>query len=121
MYWVGAIDWSVRNFHGYHTDEGSSYNAYLMMDEEKTLIDTVKAPFADELLERIKAVTPLDSVKWVIMNHAENDHTGALPLIIPKLTNATIVANRFCKEHLCLLYPTLKAFRRREVTHFSSM
>lgn len=53
VYWVGAIDWSVRIFHGYHTDEGSSYNAYLIMDEDITLVDTVKANFANELLERI--------------------------------------------------------------------
>lgn len=108
VYWVGAIDWSVRNFHGYHTDEGSSYNCYLIMDEVVTLIDTVKANFAGELLERIRALTPLESVRYVVMNHAENDHSGALPVIINHLPNATIVTNAICKDHLERLYPSLR-------------
>ena len=56
IYWVGAIDWSMRNFHGYSTRRGSSYNAYLILDEKITLIDTVKAPFVAELVERISSV-----------------------------------------------------------------
>ena len=50
IYWVGAIDWSMRSFHGYETSRGSSYNAYLILDEKVTLIDTVKEPFKEELL-----------------------------------------------------------------------
>ncbi|CAL5970868.1 A-type_flavoprotein [Hexamita inflata] len=110
VYWVGAIDWSVRVFHGYHTDEGTSYNAYLLMDEEVTLIDTVKVQFGLELLERIKQITFLDSVKYVIMNHAENDHSGALPFLMTQLKNATIVTNKICMDHLILLYPSLKNY-----------
>ena len=59
VYWVGAVDWAVRIFHGYLTDEGSSYNASLLMDEKPTLIDGVKKPFSQEYLERVSAITPL--------------------------------------------------------------
>ncbi|CAL5970920.1 A-type_flavoprotein [Hexamita inflata] len=110
VYWVGSIDWSVRVFHGYHTDEGTSYNAYLLMDEDVTLIDTVKQQFSQELVERITQVTSLDSVKYVIMNHAENDHSGALPYLMSLLKNATIVTNKICMEHLLLLYPELNLY-----------
>ena len=57
VYWVGGIDWNERNFHGYTTDRGSTYNAYLIMDEQVTLIDTCKPAFAGELIERISAVS----------------------------------------------------------------
>ncbi|CAL5988176.1 A-type_flavoprotein [Hexamita inflata] len=110
VFWVGSIDWSVRVFHGYHTDEGTSYNAYLLMDEDVTLIDTVKQSFSQELIERITQVTSLDSVKYVIMNHAENDHSGALPYVMTLLKNATIVTNKICMEHLLLLYPELNLY-----------
>ncbi len=56
IYWVGAIDWNIRNFHGYETPNGTTYNAYLILDEKVTLIDTVKAPFTEEMIERIESV-----------------------------------------------------------------
>lgn len=56
IYWVGGIDWGVRNFHGYLTEKGSTYNAYLVIDEKITLIDTVKGYLADEMIQRISSV-----------------------------------------------------------------
>ena len=50
IYWVGAIDWSMRSFHGYQTGRGTTYNAYLILDDKIALIDTVKEQFAGELL-----------------------------------------------------------------------
>ena len=79
---VGATDWNVRNFHGYLTNRGSTYNAFLIMDEKITLIDAVKAPFADELLARIASVVDPEKIDYVISNHSEPDHTGALPRIL---------------------------------------
>ena len=79
---VGAIDWNVRNFHGYQTGRGSTYNAFLVMDEKITLIDTVKAPFADELLARIASVVDPAKIDYVISNHSEPDHSGSLPRIL---------------------------------------
>lgn len=79
---VGATDWNVRNFHGYLTGKGSTYNAYLIMDEKITLIDAVKGPFADELLARIASVVDPEKIDYVISNHSEPDHSGALPRIL---------------------------------------
>ena len=79
---VGATDWNVRNFHGYLTNRGSTYNAFLIMDEKITLIDAVKAPFADELLARIASVVDPEKIDYVVSNHSEPDHTGALPRIL---------------------------------------
>lgn len=82
VWWVGASDWNVRNFHGYLTSRGSTYNAFLIIDEKVTLIDTVKAPFADEMLARIASVIDPEKIDYIISNHAEPDHSGALPRIV---------------------------------------
>ena len=79
---VGAVDWNVRNFHGYLTGRGSTYNAFLIVDEKITLIDTVKAPFADELLARISSVVDPEKIDYVVSNHSEPDHSGSLPRIL---------------------------------------
>ena len=66
IYWVGAIDWSMRSFHGYDTQRGSSYNAYLILDEKITLIDAVKQGFEDELLARISSVIDPAKIDYII-------------------------------------------------------
>ena len=81
VYWVGAIDWNLRNFHGYETEKGSTYNAYLILDEKVTLIDTVKEGFGDEMLERIRSVIDPAKIDVIVSNHAEPDHSGCLPLM----------------------------------------
>ncbi|MFC1998575.1 FprA family A-type flavoprotein [Chloroflexota bacterium] len=91
IYWVGAIDWNIRNFHGYSTRKGTTYNAYLIIDEKVTLIDTVKAPFYEEMVSRIKEIVPLDKIDYVIANHAEMDHSGSLPMIMRDAVNAELV------------------------------
>jgi len=60
VYWVGAIDWNIRNFHGYSTHLGTTYNAYLIIDDKVALIDTVKAPFFDQLVERVNEIVPFE-------------------------------------------------------------
>ncbi|NPV13689.1 FprA family A-type flavoprotein [candidate division WOR-3 bacterium] len=103
VYWVGAIDWAVRDFHGYSTNRGTTYNAYLIIDEKVTLIDTVKAPFKDELLKRISSVIDLEKIDYIISNHAEMDHSGALPAIIeavkPEKVFASVMGVKALKEH----------------------
>lgn len=80
VYWVGAIDWSIRNFHGYETGRGSTYNAFLVLDEKITLIDSVKGPFVGELLARIRSVIgDVTKIDYIVSNHAEPDHSGGLP------------------------------------------
>ena len=81
IYWVGGVDWNERNFHGYTTDRGSTYNAYLIMDEHPTLIDTCKPAFADELVERISEIIDPSKIEYLIANHVEQDHSGAIPAI----------------------------------------
>lgn len=93
IYWVGAIDWNERNFHGYTTLRGSSYNAYLIIDEKITLIDSVKAAFADELIARISAVIDPAKIDYIVSNHVEPDHSGALPRLAQAAPNATIITS----------------------------
>lgn len=93
VYWVGGIDWTERDFHGYTTDRGSTYNAYLILDEKITLIDTCKPNFAGELLERIADVIDPSKIDYVISNHVEQDHSGAIPAIMAAAPNAKIVTS----------------------------
>ncbi|MGC9319615.1 MAG: FprA family A-type flavoprotein [Armatimonadota bacterium] len=104
--WVGAIDWNVRDFHGYHTGRGSTYNAYLVRGEQVALIDTVKHTFADTLLGNIDEVVGLDAVDYVVANHGEPDHSGALPAVMEACPNATVVTNHKCVETLEGYYDT---------------
>jgi flavorubredoxin len=78
VYWVGAIDWNVRDFHGYATSGGTTYNAYLVLADKVTLIDTVKSPFRDELVARISSVIDPKKIDYIVSNHAEMDHSGSL-------------------------------------------
>ncbi|MFP4356687.1 MAG: FprA family A-type flavoprotein [Phycisphaerae bacterium] len=82
IYWVGAIDWSVRDFHGYLTSRGTTYNAFLILADKITLVDTVKAPFKDELLARVASVVNPEKIDYIISNHAEPDHSGCLAAVI---------------------------------------
>ena len=78
VWWVGAIDWHLREFHGYRTSRGTTYNAFLVLDEKITLIDTVKAPFFEEMRERIASVIDPEKIDYIVSNHAEMDHSGSL-------------------------------------------
>jgi len=93
IYWVGAIDWSLRNFHGYTTQRGSTYNAYLIIDEKITLVDTVKEAFAPELLARVSRIIDPAKIDYLVANHVEMDHSGSIPEIMKIAPNATIVAS----------------------------
>lgn len=93
VYWVGAIDWAVRDFHGYSTERGTTYNAYLVMSDKITLIDTVKAPFRDEMMARISSVTDPGNIRYIISNHSEMDHTGALPEVIKEIKPEKVFAS----------------------------
>lgn len=93
VWWVGGIDWNERLFHGYTTERGITYNAHLIMDEKITLIDTCKATFADELVQRISQVVDPAKIDVVITNHVEMDHSGSLPVIHKIAPNAEIYAS----------------------------
>jgi flavorubredoxin len=102
VYWVGAIDWTIRDFHGYRTSSGSTYNAYLIMADKITLIDTVRAPFKNEMLTRIMSVVDPARINYIVSNHSELDHSGCLTDVInivkPEKVFASTVGARTLKE-----------------------
>ncbi|MFO7785044.1 MAG: FprA family A-type flavoprotein [Thermodesulfobacteriota bacterium] len=85
IYWVGAVDWNNRDFHGYSIYEGTTYNAFLILDEKITLIDTVKAQFADEMIDKIARIVDPKKIDIVVSNHTEMDHSGGLPRIMHRI------------------------------------
>ena len=91
IFWVGAVDWSLRNFHGYETSCGSSYNAYLIVDEKIALIDTAKIEFKDELLARISSVVEPARIDVIVSSHVEPDHSGALKEVAALAPHAEII------------------------------
>lgn len=95
IFWVGCVDWNIRYFHGpmYTTHRGTTYNAYLISDTEPTLIDTVYTPFSGRLLDNIREVMDPASLKYVVVNHVEIDHSGALPAVMEAAPRATIICS----------------------------
>ncbi len=102
VYWVGAIDWNVRNFHGhtFKTSRGTTYNSYLIVDEKIALVDTVLDSFADELIGRIRRIIPPEKIDYVIANHVERDHSGSMPAIMKLCPNAGVFGTAKCKDGL---------------------
>jgi anaerobic nitric oxide reductase flavorubredoxin len=96
--WVGVVDWNIRDFHGYVTRRGTTYNAYLIEDEKIALIDTVKHVFSNELLRKICEVTDLEKIDYLVINHVEMDHSSSLPIIAKEAKNATIIASQRGKD-----------------------
>lgn len=90
--WIGKIDWELRKFHGeeYSTHRGSSYNSYLVRDEKTAVIDTVWGKFSGEFVENLKKEIPLEKIDFVIANHAESDHSGALPELMRHIPDTPI-------------------------------
>jgi len=93
VYWVGAIDWNGRDFHGFTTPGGTTYNSYLVIGEKTALIDTVKAPFAGEMLRRISQIIDPSKLDYIVVNHMEPDHSGSLAEL-KKQTSAKILITR---------------------------
>jgi flavorubredoxin len=94
VHWVGAIDWNIRDFHGYSTYKGTTYNAYLVKDEKIALFDTVKKPFLSDLLDRLRHVVEPTKIDYLIVNHVEMDHSGSVPELIELIKPEKV----FCSE-----------------------
>lgn len=90
--WVGKIDWELETFHGheYTTHHGSTYNAYLIREEKTVLVDTVWMPFAKEFVENLASEVDLSSIDYIVMNHGEVDHSGALPELMKHIPDTPI-------------------------------
>ena len=105
VWWVGAIDWNIRDFHGYRTGRGSTYNAYLVLADKITLIDTVKAPFREEMMERIASVVDPGKIEYIVSNHSEMDHSGSLPQVIAAVNPKKVFASVVGAKTLAELFP----------------
>lgn len=90
IYWAGVIDWSIRDFHGYIIPNGTTYNNYLILDEQVTLVDSVKHKFSDITLDNIKSVIDPSKIKNMVINHIEPDHASGISNIMKNIPNATI-------------------------------
>jgi flavorubredoxin len=85
VYWVGVIDWDIREFHGYVTEKGTTYNAFLILDDKITLIDTVKKAFVPEMMARVAEIVNPEDISYIVSNHVEMDHSGGLPQVMPQV------------------------------------
>lgn len=92
VYWVGKVDWELETFHGHElsTHKGSTYNSYLIQEEKTVLIDTVWTPFAEEFVENLDREIGLDNIDYVVANHGEVDHSGALPALMKRIPGTPI-------------------------------
>lgn len=91
IFWVGAIDWGVRDFHGYVTPNGTTYNNYLILDEKITLLDAVKHDFSEITIDNIKSIVSEPSrIANVVVNHIEPDHASSIDKIMELAPDATI-------------------------------
>jgi flavorubredoxin len=106
IYWVGAIDWAVRDFHGYITPNGTSYNNYLILDEQVTLIDTVKHDFCEYTIENIRGLVDPAKIENVVINHIENDHMSSIDRIMEFAPKATIYITARGKKGLDRFFDT---------------
>lgn len=94
--WVGKIDWELEKFHGeeYSTHKGSSYNSYLIRDEKTVLIDTIWEPFSKEFVRNLKKEIDLNKIDYIIMNHSEVDHAGALAELMREIPDTPIYCTK---------------------------
>ena len=104
IFWVGVVDWNIRDFHGYTTSRGTTYNSYLILDQKTALIDTVKHTFGRELLRNVNDVIDPGKIDYIIVNHVEMDHSSALPMMAEQAKNATIISSQKGKEAIIAHY-----------------
>ena len=104
IWWVGVIDWDSRDFHGYEISRGTSYNAYLIMDEKVAVVDGCRDGFGPEMLSRIEDCCEGRLIDCLIVNHIEPDHSGALPWLVERMKPKDIYCSKRAKEALPLYY-----------------
>ncbi|MFO7803944.1 MAG: FprA family A-type flavoprotein [Desulfovermiculus sp.] len=101
VYWVGGIDWNLRDFHGYaKASRGTTYNAYLVLDDKVTLFDTVDSRFTNELLCQIAQVIDPGKIDQIVVNHCEPDHSGCLEAIVARTQPEVIYTSKVGKQFL---------------------
>ena len=82
----------MRDFHGteYKTLRGSSYNSYLIREEKNVLIDTVDHKFSREFVQNLRREIDLADLDYIVINHAEEDHAGALTELMMQIPDTPI-------------------------------
>ena len=106
VYDVGVNDWNIRDFHGYSTYQGTSYNAFLIVDEKIALVDTVKKDFSDQLMANIAKIVDPKKIDYVISNHTEMDHSGGLPRVMHRIgENKPLYCSKMGAKNLARHFP----------------
>lgn len=102
VHWVGKIDWELDSFHGddYSVNHGSSQNAYLIQEEKTVLIDTVWMPHSTEFIDNLEKEIDLKSIDFIVCNHGEVDHSGALPALLEKIPGTPIYCTQAAVKSL---------------------
>ncbi|MGC9197041.1 MAG: FprA family A-type flavoprotein [Syntrophobacteraceae bacterium] len=100
IYWVGVLDWDIRDFHGYSTPKGTTYNSYLVVDEKITLFDGVKKPFKNQLIESISKIVDPKRIDYLVVNHVEMDHSGSIPDLVDLIEPQKVVCSPMGKKTL---------------------
>jgi anaerobic nitric oxide reductase flavorubredoxin len=118
IWWVGVVDWNSRDFHGYETARGTTYNAYLITDEKVALIDGCREGFGPEMLARVRGCCESRPVDYMVINHVEPDHSGAIPWLVQQLTPQRMFCSKRAKDALALYYgaETVEAWDLQVVT-----
>ena len=98
--WVGAVDWNVRDFHGYSTYKGTTYNAFLVLDDKVTLFDTVKNGFQNDLIHNIHKVIEPEKIDYLVINHVEPDHSGSIAEVVERVKPEKIFCSSRGKKAL---------------------
>ncbi|MBN1766165.1 MAG: FprA family A-type flavoprotein [Sedimentisphaerales bacterium] len=111
IHWVGHVDWTIRDFHGYQTHRGSTYNAYLIVDDKVALIDAVKAGYGDDMFEKISEHVDPSKIDYIISNHTEPDHSGEIARVLELAPQAEVVASEKGRQGLTRYYPGDWKFR----------
>ncbi len=106
IYWVGAIDWAIRDFHGYVTPNGTTYNNYLILDRHVTLLDTVKHEFCHYTIDNIRSLVDPAKIENIVINHIENDHATSMGEIMELAPNALIHITQRGKKGLDRFFDT---------------
>jgi len=104
IYWTGYVDWNLRNFHGYSTPSGSSYNSYLIIDKKVVLIDTVKEHGFDEMISGIAKIIDPSKIDYIISNHAERDHSGSIDKLLSIANRAKVIVSPQGEKNLKLQF-----------------
>jgi len=108
IYWVGAVDWAIRDFHGYNTPNGTTYNNYLINDQKVTLVDAVKYEYCSSTIENINKIVDISKVVNIVVNHIEPDHAGSIDMIMKLVPDALIYITERGKKGIERYFDTSK-------------